>query len=132
VLANKMEELVALGMPHAHDADGALHETPTAETTHRDIADSERESGTSERTRPATRLRPDDRASSASTAREASAGSVPRTSTSESRREDADERRPKPAVAQPRIYVPPHAPDDPGTETADQEEVAQPLRPQRA
>ncbi|MCZ7594341.1 MAG: heme biosynthesis protein HemY [Hyphomicrobium sp.] len=41
-------------------------------------------------------------------------------------------RRKKPAPSEAHIFVPPHAPDDPGTEPSESEDVDIPLRPQRA
>lgn len=40
--------------------------------------------------------------------------------------------RKKPERGEARVFVPPHAPDDPGTEATESEDVAPPLRPQRA
>ena len=43
----------------------------------------------------------------------------------------ADRSKDEPA-REKRAFVPPHAPDDPGPETPEQEDVTLPLRPQRA
>ncbi len=57
-----------------------------------------------------------------------SAASVPATSSARTKGQSASETRRKP---EPRIFVPPHAPDDPGPEGA-QDEIAPPLRPKPA
>ncbi len=56
--------------------------------------------------------------------------SQPQSGRKEAREESAPAQRKK-AADDARIFVPPHAPDDPGTEASEPEEEA-PLRPQRA
>lgn len=141
VLASQLEELVALGMRHA---DEPLEELkPTAEA-------------------PAPTLKPEpapaaEHVDGKSPAAESpkgvvakpsavrDGGAVPATAPSKRAVESTPTappqpaeatagpgRRKKPAPGEAHIFVPPHAPDDPGTEPNESEDVDMPLRPQRA
>ncbi len=138
MLAAKLEELVALGGP---DGGGSADEVAAARKTVDDattievvpITEPARQAKpkpepvakTSEPPRKASPSKP--AAETAPAARQGNT-SVPQTSTARTKSQAASETRRK---AEPRIFVPPPAPDDPGPEGA-QEDVAPPLRPKLA
>ncbi len=137
MLAAKLEELVALGGPAG---DSATNEAAAARKTVDDATTIEVVPVT-EPARPATKKPepvaktsepskktspPKPAAESAPAARQSST-SVPQTSAGRTKSQAAETGR-KP---EPRIFVPPPAPDDPGPEGA-QEDIAPPLRPKTA
>ena len=146
VLASKLEELVALGMSRAEaEPDEKPEVEPaTAAPTIRTKAEPAPVREAPHRAEPEL---PEVKVRNEATAKQSS---VPDTTTEATRRgaktaSPATRTRTRPTEAttsqsqrdkaepgEARVYVPPHAPDDPGTEQVEPEEVTLPLRPQRA
>jgi len=159
MLASKLEELVALGMPrtgpepfedHAVEAAAIV---PSQQTAPADTVQAAAATSGVPTTRPRTAPQSDvvERTATAPAkeapgrAPQAQRGSVPdqppsvaeneATSAKGSvpvRRRAANEARTKEEPSDARVFVAPHAPDDPGPEPGEQEEAGLPLRPQRA
>jgi HemY protein len=145
VLASKLEELVALGMSRA-DAEPD-EESEVEPVTAAPTIGTKEEPATREVPHRAEPELPEAKVRNEATAKQSS---VPDTTTEATRRgaktaSPATRTRTRPTEAVPsqnqrdkaepreaRAYVPPHAPDDPGTEQTEPEEVTLPLRPQRA
>jgi len=145
VLASKLEELVALGMSRA---EAEPDEEPEVEpVTAAPTIGTKAEPATREVPHRAEPELPEAKVRNEATAKQSS---VPDTTTEATRRgaktaSPATRTRTRPTEAttsqsqrdkaepgEARVYVPPHAPDDPGTEQVEPEEVTLPLRPQRA
>ncbi|MGI9404227.1 MAG: heme biosynthesis protein HemY [Hyphomicrobium sp.] len=128
VLASKLEELVTLGAPResvvpgknvpAKAAPADVPETievapvPAAETTAKENAEP-------------TPLAAEGTAVSTPDSRENGENQVATKPRRKVRKEPS-------RTDEPRVYTAPHAPDDPGPETGDQDDIGPPLRPQRA
>ncbi len=140
VLASKLEELVALGMarPVADEPEPAIA-THTLEVKTEPAPVPAKEA--------AQRAEPEMPEVEAHTAAPAKQGSVPNTAKPTAKRTPAaaaaqrvrtpdttpsPSRGKKPEPGEARIFTPPHAPDDPGTEAVETDDVTVPLRPQRA
>jgi HemY protein len=141
VLASKLEELVALGMARPDVGDPEVDPVIAAHTV-----EAQADAAPAPPTEAAQRIEPETPKVEAAKEVSASQGSVPntarptakhtspatppaaaqRTSTANSGRG----KKPEPGEA--RIFTAPHAPDDPGTEAVEADEVTAPLRPQRA
>ncbi len=138
VLASKLEELMALGVrPGSDEDDGA--ETGADHT--RPAAVSEK-AATKIETKAAAASRAAAEPAEAATQRNAAPVKEPQpteqararetTATSAKRVSSAKGSVRKRAPGEPAIFVPPHAPDDPGTDISEPDEGSPPLRPQRA
>jgi HemY protein len=140
VLAAKLEELVALGAPRTGATEEAaarkkVDDATTIEVVPVTEAKPAREAQEAAAKKPeAERPELSQKAATAKpttvTAPPArpSGASVPPTVSTRSKGQAASEQRRKP---EPRIFVPPHAPDDPGPDGA-QDDIAPPLRPKPA
>ncbi|HWK33610.1 MAG TPA: heme biosynthesis HemY N-terminal domain-containing protein [Hyphomicrobium sp.] len=143
MLASKLEELMALGVrPSDDDEDdtagtGADHDTqpaPVAEKTETKIdtkaaaaarATAEPAEVATQRTAAATASAKQPQPAEQTAAREATVTSTKRTGPTQGSTR-------KRGPGEPAIFVPPHAPDDPGPDVSESDEGHQPLRPQRA
>jgi hypothetical protein len=139
MLAAKLEELVALGGPEGGssadevaaarkkvDDATTIEVVPVTEPARKAGASTGKAAEPQRKTAPAKPV-PQSAPESAPAARQTTA-SVPPTSSGRTKSQSETETRRKP---QPRIFVPPPAPDDPGPEGS-QEEIAPPLRPKPA
>ena len=133
-LASKLEELVALGKRPAEPQDAPAeprHEEPPAPrvSAHEAVARARAVEP------PKTAARQADvedvtTVPATGPARRSTETAAPRTQPAEAA--TTPSRRKKPVAEDARVFVPPHAPDDPGTEASEPESVDAPLRPQRA
>jgi HemY protein len=144
VLASKLEELVALGM--ARPSAEPEVEPELAPVVPARAAEVKTEPAPGPAREAAQRVEPEIPEVETHIESTAKRGSVPDTTKGSTRRggesktprtrpaeataSQSQRKRDEPAEA--RIYVPPHAPDDPGTEPVEPEDVTIPLRPQRA
>ena len=147
VLASKLEELVALGMARpavddpdeaepaiaAHTVEAKADTTPPAparEAAQRVEPESPKVEATNEV--------PANQGSVPNTARPTAKRTSPATAPAATQRVRATDttanpsRGKKPEPGEARVFTPPHAPDDPGTEAVEADDVTIPLRPQRA
>ena len=148
VLASKLEELVALGMarpavddPELEPAIGShtveAQADPVLAPATEAVPSVEPETPKIETTE-ATNAPPANQGSVPNTARPTAKPTSPATASTAAQRVRTTDatansgrgKKPKPGEA--RIFTPPHAPDDPGTEAVEADEVTVPLRPQRA
>ena len=146
VLASKLEELVALGMARPGVDDPEVEPAIAAAHTVEAQADPAPAPATeaAQRVEPetpkveATKEVPANQGSVPNTARPTAKRTSPATAPATAQRVRATDtaansgRGKKPEPGEARIYTPPHAPDDPGTEAVEAEDVTVPLRPQRA
>jgi HemY protein len=144
VLASKLEELVALGM--ARPSAEPEVEPELAPVVPARAAEVKTEPAPGPAREAAQRVEPEIPEVETHIESTAKRGSVPDTTKGSTRRGGesktprtrpaeataSQSQRKKDEPAEARIYVPPHAPDDPGTEPVEPEEVTIPLRPQRA
>ncbi|HWK39483.1 MAG TPA: heme biosynthesis HemY N-terminal domain-containing protein [Hyphomicrobium sp.] len=145
VLASKLEELMALGVRASDDEDDAAgsdgdHGARTAsaaEKTETKIdtktaaaarAAAEPAEVATQRTAAPAAPAKQPQAAAQTAAREATATSTKRTAPVPPVQGSTRKRGP----GEPAIFVPPHAPDDPGPDTSESDEGSPPLRPQRA
>lgn len=142
MLASKLEELVALGMarPAAHDPEVE----PTITTHTVEVKAQPAPVPAKEAAQRAEVEMPEAEAHSTAPAKQGSvpntakptakrappAAAAPRVRTSDTTPSPGRGKKPEPDEA--RIFTPPHAPDDPGTEPVEADDVTIPLRPQRA
>jgi HemY protein len=132
VLASKLEELVALGVhPVGHTHEG--EEQPAAEIPHARAATAPAKAA-DDQSQTDHDEEPPAPAEKGGRRRTSEATSVPATGPQARVAEPAPDKptRKGATPAEPRIFVPPAAPDDPGADAGDPEDVALPLRPQRA
>lgn len=140
VLASKLEELVTLGAPREVVVPGKIDPAKTAPT---DVPETIEVSPiptaqTPAETSKAAKSKPVGKEMAEPAPRPAQqtrvSGPVPQ-------KRGKSQMEPKPPgkahkepsrTAKPRVYVAPHAPDDPGPEKGDKDDVGPPLRPQRA
>ena len=145
VLANKLEELVALGMARPAVDDPEAEPAITAHTV-----EAKADPSPEPATEAAPRVEPETPKVEALKEVPASQGSVPNTARPNAKRTSPatapaaaqrdrttetaanSSRGKKPEPGEARIFTPPHAPDDPGTEAVEADDVTVPLRPQRA
>lgn len=145
VLANKLEELVALGMARPAVDDPEAEPAIAAHTV-----EAKADPAPAPATETAPRVEPETPKVEAIKEVAASQGSVPNTARPTAKRTSpttppaaaqrdrttdtaaSSSRGKKPEPGEARIFTPPHAPDDPGTEAVEAEDVTVPLRPQRA
>jgi HemY protein len=143
MLAAKLEELVALGGPEGGssadevaaarkkvDDATTIEVVPVTEPVRKTGASTGKAAETQRKTapaKPAPESAPEPAPVTAPAARQTTA-SVPPTSSGRTKSQSETERRRKP---EPRIFVPPPAPDDPGPEGS-QDDIAPPLRPKPA
>jgi len=158
ILANKLEELVALGVaaevvtpdqdreekkpaPEPTVPDTETPQTIEATTVRPPQPEPAIETPAPKAAEPAAKApagnkaaKPRATAKERSAARQGAEGTVPTTVAKPraSAKPAADARSGSASAQEHRIFVPPHAPDDPGPDTSDQEEAPLPLRPQRA
>jgi HemY protein len=145
VLASKLEELVALGMarpavdepevgpviaPHTVEAQVDPAPAPVTEAAQRvepemPKAEATKEAAASQGSVPNT-ARPTAKRTSSTTAPAA----AQRARTTDTATSSSRGKKQEPGEA--RVFTPPHAPDDPGTEAVEADDVTIPLRPQRA
>ncbi len=144
VLASKLEELVALGM--ARPSAEPEVEPELAPVVPARAAEVKTEPAPGPAREAAQRVEPEIPEVETHIESTAKRGSVPDTTKGSTRRGGesktprtrpaeataSQSQRKKDEPAEARIYVPPHAPDDPGTEPVEPEDVTIPLRPQRA
>lgn len=144
VLASKLEELVALGM--ARPSAEPEVEPELAPVVPARAAEVKTEPAPGPAREAAQRVEPEIPEVETHIELTAKRGSVPDTTKGSTRRGGesktprtrpaeataSQSQRKKDEPAEARIYVPPHAPDDPGTEPVEPEDVTIPLRPQRA
>lgn len=132
VLASKLEELVALGMPR-HGTDDDEPQTIEVATVPASQAASKPEPTTNKTeaaTKPAVAPAKAETAKPEPVARQA-APSVPAAAAPASQRA-SERRRASERSKEKRIFVPPTAPDDPGPEAGDPEDGGMPMRPKPA
>lgn len=132
VLASKLEELVALGMPR-HGTDDDEPQTIEVATVPASQAASKPEPTTNKTeaaTKPAVAPAKAETAKPEPVARQA-APSVPTAAEPASQRA-SERRRASERSQEKRIFVPPTAPDDPGPEAGDPEDAGMPMRPKPA
>jgi HemY protein len=123
VLASKLEELVALGMPRG----GAAEDEP--QTIEVASAPSPKTEAAEQKSTPGVGTDPEPKTIEA----EPVAREDVSTPAARPRSEPAPERRRKSERAnEPRVFVAPHAPDDPGPATSEADDVSLPLRPKPA
>ena len=148
VLASKLEELVALGMARpavddpepepaigSHTVEAQADPVPAPAT---EAAPSVEPETPKVEATEATNAPPANQGSVPNTARPTAKPTSPATASTAAQRVRTTDatansgrgKKPKPGEA--RIFTPPHAPDDPGTEAVEADEVTVPLRPQRA
>jgi HemY protein len=146
VLASKLEELVALGMARP-DVDPDEEPAPVIPARTVEVKPEPKPVAAKEASQRVEPEKPEVEAPKEATAKQ---GSVPNTAKSTGKppaeppaAAPAERIRPteakanasrgkKPEPADARIFTPPHAPDDPGPEAVEAEDVTIPLRPQRA
>ncbi len=146
VLASKLEELVALGMARPGVDDPEVEPVSAAA----DTVEAQADPAPAPATEAARRVEPETPKVKATKEVPANQGSVPNTARPTAKRtspatapaaaqrvratdtvaNSGQGKKPEPGEA--RIFTPPHAPDDPGTEAVEVEDVTVPLRPQRA
>jgi HemY protein len=145
VLANKLEELVALGMarPAVDDPEAepviAAH-TVEAQADPAPAPPREAAPRVEQETPKVEAIKevPASQGSVPNTTRPTAKRTSPATAPAAARRDRTTDtaanssRGKKPEPGEARIFTPPHAPDDPGTEAVEAEDVTVPLRPQRA
>jgi HemY protein len=140
VLASKLEELVTLGAPREMAVSGKMVPAKAAPT---DMPETiEVAPVKTEETRPETSDEPILKPAAKVLAdpaphagQEAGASTPVPGQHNDSRREPEPRRKTRKEAArtaESHVYVAPHAPDDPGPQTGDQDDVSPPLRPQRA
>ena len=139
VLASKLEELVALGVARP-DVEPDEERVPVIPARTVEVKAEPKPVAAKE---AAQRLEPEMPEVEAGKEATAKQGSVPNTAAEPPAAAPAERTRPtetkanpsrgkKPEPADARIFTPPHAPDDPGPEAVEAEDVTIPLRPQRA
>jgi HemY protein len=146
VLANKLEELVALGMARPDvEPDEQPEPAPVIPARKAEVKPEPAPATPKEAAQSVEPEMPEVEARKEASAKQ---GSVPNTAKSTAKRAveptaPAERTRPTEATtnatrgkksepADARIFTPPHAPDDPGPEAIEPEDVTIPLRPQRA
>ena len=145
VLASKLEELVALGMARPAVDDPEVEPTIAAHTV-----EAQADPAPAPATEAAQRVEPETPKVEAANAPSANQGSVPNTARPTAKRTSpaaapaaaqrvrttdtttSPSRAKKPEPGEARAFTPPPAPDDPGTEPVEADDVTVPLRPQRA
>jgi HemY protein len=145
VLASKLEELVALGMarPAVDDPDEldpviAAHSVEAkADPTPAPVQEAAQRVEPEMPKAEATNEAPASQGSVPNTARPTAKRTSPATAPAAQRARASDttpssSRGKKPEPGEARVFTPPHAPDDPGTESVETDDVTVPLRPQRA
>lgn len=145
ILANKLEELVALGVARDVVEPGGGHEAPPppafrADDDHTDTPQTIEATTVRPAPQQPAEAEPDEKRPSGKTgkpraaAREAVASPVAQVAEAAKPRAKpaASERGKQSGKPEARIFVPPHAPDDPGPDSSAQEDAPLPLRPQRA
>lgn len=132
VLASKLEELVALGMSRGggEDEPQTIEVEPQGNTeapSKKPATEDARTAGMSEQDKPKTveakTVAPEPVAKEAGTTEASTQGS---------KGQPQERRRKTERTGEARVFVAPHAPDDPGPEAADSDDVNLPLRPKPA
>lgn len=144
VLASKLEELVALGMPQSGMSEDEPQTIEVAATTSKpepsaDIDKEESENAQAAKTparvepKAAPKAEPKTEPKTVEVQPVARESSTQQASRGQAKRRPAsDDRRKSTKVSEARVFVAPHAPDDPGPEAADSDDTGLPLRPKPA